>query len=148
MVLQTQKVMAIQHERMSGEFEKFHLNADGSEPWPFRPVLHHFTGPDKGGPHDHPWDFTSYVLKGLYVERVYEVHADGWEFKDYVRSEGTCHTVKAGCIHEIIHVENNECWTMVISGPKFREPCFWEFDSQRATKRQWNEEHKEEMWVA
>lgn len=39
-------------------------------PW-FGVYLHHLNAPDSGAPHDHPWKFTSIVLRGGYTEEFY-----------------------------------------------------------------------------
>lgn len=127
-------------EQMSAEFTKHHLNPDGAAPWPFRPVLHHFTAPDKGGPHDHPWGFTSFVLHGSYVEKVYTPQPDGtWTTEMIHRRAGTAHTVVATHIHELVYLPDGECWTMVLAQPWERESRFWRFDENGIASRAWNE---------
>lgn len=47
-------------------------------PW-FGVYLHDLSGVDKEPPHDHPWDFYSFILKGEYSEQVHPapfVHLD------------------------------------------------------------------------
>ncbi|MFD2937515.1 hypothetical protein [Spirosoma flavum] len=50
-------------EKMSQEFTK-HLFDFKGKLNPFHMVVHHFRGSDKGGPHCHPFRFTTYILKG------------------------------------------------------------------------------------
>jgi len=107
-------------EVMSAEFTKHHI-----EGLPFPCAFHHFTGTDKGGPHDHPWSFRSYIMQGGYIERVYQ--PDG-KFEDIKREPGTSFNLPAEHIHEIIELPQGECWTLVIPGPLEREWKFWEFD--------------------
>ena len=127
-------------EKMSEEFTKFHLNREGHAPWPFRPVIHKFNGPDKGGPHDHPWGFTSHVLHGSYVEKVYTVTPDGtWSSTTFHRKAGTAHQVAATCIHEIIELPDGECFTLVLAGPWERETQFWRFEDYGAFYRNWRD---------
>jgi len=117
--------MTFRVEEISDIFTKFHLEG----PWPFHPAMHRFTKPDPSYPHDHPWGFTSHVLHGGYVERVYYPHADGtWHSELHERLAGTSHTVTADHIHQIISLIGDECWTLVMAGPQEREVCFWEFD--------------------
>lgn len=98
---------AITQERMSDEFTKYHLTG----PWPNYPLIHHFSGPDRGGPHDHPWPFRVTVLSGGYVERIYEPDLSGW--KDVIRGEGDCFAVPAERIHSITRLLVPDCWTFV-----------------------------------
>lgn len=53
--------MNIREEIMSPDFTKFHLEG----PWPFHAVMHRFTQPDHGDPHDHPWSFRSNIGFGI-----------------------------------------------------------------------------------
>lgn len=127
-------------ERMNAVFTKYHLNRFGEQPWPFRPVIHHFSGPDLGNPHDHPWSFTTFILSGSYIEEVYTIAADGSWSKDVVhRSAGSSHRVEATHIHRIIELPEGACWTMVISGPQERDPHFWKFNDKGIYCRPWFE---------
>ena len=56
-------------EPMGPHFTKVHLG-NGQ-------VLHRFSEPDTGPPHDHPWGFTSHVLSGGYIEDLYMLRPDG-----------------------------------------------------------------------
>jgi hypothetical protein len=124
--------MDIRHERMSNEFEKFHLG-DGR-------VLHHFTDVDRGGPHDHPWSFTSHVLSGGYVERVYTHNSEGWTSEEIHRRPGDTFSIAAEHIHEIVHLPEGQCWTIVSAGPNERETRFWQFGEQ-VKSRPWHQDH-------
>lgn len=127
--------MELTIEKMSEEFTKYHLHG-----LPFPAVLHHFTAPDKGGPHDHPFGFTSFVLKGGYLERVYHPRADGtWDSYVAERVVGTSHRVSATHIHEIIDLPEGGCWTLILPQAWEREWRFWRFDAQGWASRQWNE---------
>lgn len=124
--------MHVRRERMSAEFEKFHLG-DGR-------VLHFFTGVDRGGPHDHPWDFTSKILVGGYVERVYTPHDDGTWSSELIRREvDDVFDVRAEHIHEIVELPRGICQTMVLAGPSRRETRFRKFDNEGVTSRAWHE---------
>ena len=115
-------------ERMSDEFVKFHLG-DGR-------ALHFFTGPDRGGPHDHPWPFVSQVLLGSYVERAYR--PDGTSELIH-RHRGDVFRVAATHIHEIAELPEGECLTLVQAGPVEREVRFWRFDVGQPQSRAWHE---------
>ena len=125
-------------EKMSQAFTKHLLDFTGKLS-PFHMVVHHFTAPDTGNPHDHPFRFTTHILKGGYVERVYSVNVDGsWSTEDVLRAPGTTHVVEAECIHELIDLPQGECWTVMIPEQKVREPQFWRFSAEGAFTRVWN----------
>jgi len=72
--------------------------------------------------HDHPWDFTSIILKGGYTEVNRVVFEDGttanlecwWEQGDIIRH-------RAEDAHRLILEPNTTTWTLVFTGPKRRE---------------------------
>lgn len=130
-------------EHVHGGFTKYHLNREGEEPWPFRPVLHQFTTPDLGDPHDHPWDFETYVRRGSYIEEVYTLHDDGsWSMRLQTRERGCVYRVTAEHIHRIVALPQGECWTDVEYGPTRRESLFYKFDGPRSIRtRPWHQKH-------
>ncbi len=120
---------------MSDEFIKHHIIG-----LPFDTAIHHFTAKDNGSPHDHPFGFTSHILQGGYVERVYKVDADGkWTSELLHRKSGTVHSVEATHIHEIVELPDGECYTLIIPQEKVREPRFWKFDENGSESRVWYE---------
>lgn len=126
----------IQHAReiMSNEFTKYHIQG-----LPFPGSFHHFTGTDKAGPHDHPFSFTTYILSGGYVERIYTVEDGVWGSHTRERKPGTAHKVEAECIHEIIELPKGECWTLIIPGPHVRTTRYWRFNENGISFREWYE---------
>lgn len=125
----------IVEEKMSGEFTKFHLLG-----LPFGLVIHHFNAPDKGSPHCHPFAFTSHILSGGYIERVYKIDDGGqWTSELLHRPPGTAHYVEATHIHQIVELPKGECYTLIIPGKKVREPRFWKFDENQIQSRAWYE---------
>lgn len=123
-------------EKLSNEFTKHHLELTGKNGHVFRPVIHHFTDPDKGGPHDHPWNFTTHILKGGYIERRYFINPDGtWYTEDKPYEEGTSHRIEAGHIHEIIALPFGECYTMVIADWPPKQWRFWQFEESGVKSR-------------
>ncbi len=69
--------ITIETEKMSGEFIKHHLRG-----LPLDAVMHHFNAPDTGSPHSHPYNFTSHIISGGYIERVYTLLPNGrWRSK-------------------------------------------------------------------
>ncbi|GAB3689346.1 hypothetical protein GCM10027592_05610 [Spirosoma flavus] len=134
--------MKYRKEIMSREFTKHLLDFRGKNS-SLHLVIHHFKGPDKGGPHDHPFRFRTHILKGSYIERVYSYTSDGqWRFEDIERKAGTTHLVEAECIHELIHLPEGDCWTVIQPEQKVREPGFWRFEEGGIWFRQWNSKWK------
>ena len=128
-------MIAITEEKMSGEFTKSHLHG-----LPFGAVIHHFTAEDVGSPHDHPFGFTSHILSGGYVEKVYRVNEDGsWSSELVERLPGTVHVVEATHIHRIVELLAGDCYTLIIPQEKIRESKFWKFDETGASSRFWYE---------
>lgn len=122
--------MTLRHQRMSREFEKFLFTHAGHGKKYFHSVFHHFTGRDRGNPHSHPWNFTSYILAGGYVERQYIIRPDGtWHSEIIHRLPETIHKVMTNTIHEIIELPEGECWTVVVPAGSAPIPWhFWRFD--------------------
>ena len=116
--------MHFAEEIMSDEFTKYHV-IDA----PFGMALHKFTGPDKGLPHDHPWGFTSFVVKGGYVERVYKKNGHIWTIMDVYRAPGESFYLPAEHIHQIVKLPHGECWTVVLAEPWKRNWNFWDFSN-------------------
>lgn len=54
-------------------------------PW-FGVYLHDLMGPDKDDPHDHPWDFYSFIVKGAYTETVHPAPAVDLSIGKYTRT--------------------------------------------------------------
>jgi len=129
--------ISVVEEKMSDEFTKFHLKG-----FPFDAVVHKFTEPDKGYPHDHPFGFTTYILKGSYLERIYDKDGNSMEI---IRESGTCHFVPATLIHKIISLPDGDCYTIITPMPKEREPGFWKFEDGKAYFKQWNEPEFKEV---
>lgn len=106
-------------EVISDIFCKWHLGEVRPGQWP---ALHYFSGPDPSPAHDHPWDFTSFILKGGYVEKVYTRRGDGTFASELIhRREGTCHHLAATHIHQLVELPEGECWTLVLAGPRRRK---------------------------
>ena len=120
------------HEILSRAFEKFHVHG-----LPFAASFNHFTEPDTGDPHDHPFNFVTHIIKGSYIERVYDLRGI---YSSHKRVAGTAHYVSHDNIHQIIDLPEGECYSLMIPEPKIREPRFWKFENGRAYSRQWNEE--------
>lgn len=127
-------MITIVEERMSDAFLKSHLKG-----LPFDAVLHHFTS-ISDEIHDHPFGFTSHILFGGYVERVYTFDAHGvWWSQLIHRKQGTVHSVEATHIHQIVDLPIGECYTLIIPQEKVRETRFWKFDENGSKSRAWYE---------
>ncbi len=122
-------------EKMNAVFTKHHLKG-----LPFDAVIHHFSAKDQNEHiHDHPFSFTTHILKGSYVERIYEIHEDGtYHTSEHHRKEGTSHFVPAGTVHEIIELPEGECFTLIRPNEKEKETFFYRFEDGKAFRRQWN----------
>ncbi len=126
-------MLNIETEIMSDELTKHHIKE-----LPFDAVIHHFTATDKGSPHDHPFAFTSHILSGGYIERVYTVDENGLWAREYIfRKAGTVHTIEATHIHEIVELPDDECYTLIIPHEKVREWRCWKFDENESVSRAW-----------
>lgn len=97
-------------ERMNGGMVKIHLGT------PDKPrVLHWFTHPDHGDPHDHAqFGFWSEVKSGSYIEERYRL--DG-SFDRIHRQKGERFYVEPDAIHRIVELPEGECWTMIEPDP-------------------------------
>ena len=79
--------------------------------------LHHWiASDDQRFPHDHPWWYTSFILKGGYTDKSPE--------GDRHVSAGSVVHFKAAHQHSVL-VDPGGCWTLMITGPERREWGFW-----------------------
>ena len=89
----------------------------------WRLMLHRLCRPDLDRVlHDHPWDFATFCLHGGYIELV--LKPDG--IKQEVLRAGQVRLRAAEHTHRIDTLFSNECWTLVLHGPRFRTWGFWE----------------------
>ena len=124
-------IPTIRHEPMSDIFHKYHIENFGVDA-----VLHEFlkAEPEDADAHDHPFDFTIFVLKGSYTEIIWE---EVWERQVYgvyyprtiKRSAGESFSVDAETIHKIVNVSTGGCKTLMLPGPATRKSGFWKFDA-------------------
>lgn len=119
-------------EVMSPVFRKLHVPVGK-----FAVTLHHFTGPDEGDAHDHPYPFITQVLAGSYVEHVWDDN-DWWVRQ---RVAGESYHVAAGEIHRIVELPDGECITAVrwLDHVPRREPRFYKLQNGVLVSRQWDE---------
>jgi len=85
-------------------------------PW-FSVRLHHWFGPDDDrAPHDHPWDFTTFVLKGGYTD----ASPDG---DQHLRAPAIA---RRSALHQhTVYPDPGGAWTIIVTGPKIRRWGFW-----------------------
>lgn len=97
-------------ERMHPGMVKIHLGT------PDKPrVIHWFSHPDHGDPHDHrQWGFWSEVKAGSYIEERYRL--DG-SFERIHRRPGDRFYVEPSAIHRIVELPEGECWTLIEPDP-------------------------------
>lgn len=82
-------------------------------PWGTLRVHHILRADADPDPHDHPFDFTSLILLGGYVEAFRDA---GRDVISYFRA-GAVIRRKAFDAHRLVHVLP-DTWTLVITGPK------------------------------
>jgi hypothetical protein len=80
-------------------------------------MLHRLTEPDHGAPHDHPVAFTSIIIKGSYLERVYQ----NGTVQELLWEAGSSHDIAPDYIHTITELPEGECWSLCFAGPVVRE---------------------------
>lgn len=124
-------MLSIREEAMGPHFTKYHL--DNLPPYA---VLHRFTAPDFGDPHDHPFAADSLIISGGYVEEVYGL--DGGMTIER-RQPGDVVHIDAGKIHRIVSLPEGECLTLFIPGPHERKSGFYRFQTDGIYHRFWDE---------
>jgi hypothetical protein len=79
--------------------------------------LHHWLAPDDDrAKHDHPWSFTTFVLKGGYTD-------SSPSGEEHLRAPAIRHR-KAEHQHTVFP-DPGCAWTVIITGPKTRQWGFW-----------------------
>lgn len=80
--------------------------------------VHRFDGPDpRPTLHDHPWNFTSIVLRGGYVER--RLNAETLEV-DEAHTVRRVNRVRAAEAHSIMRLLRVPTWTLMLVGRRTR----------------------------
>lgn len=124
-------------EKMNAVFTKHHIKG-----LPFDAVIHQFTEKDKNEHiHDHPFGFTTHILKGSYIERVWTWDENNNYYSYQLhRKEGTSHFVSANTIHEIIDLPEGECYTLIRPNAWEKHVYFYKFEDGVTYKRRWDEQ--------
>lgn len=98
----------------------------------FNIYLHRFMrSDDDRALHDHPWVNLSILLRGEYVE--YTIRAGGVAV-EHLRCAGDWRFRLSGRIAHRIELTNGHCWTLFITGPRYRE---WGFHCPRTGWVHW-----------
>jgi hypothetical protein len=93
----------------------------------FNIYLHEFLrSDDDRALHDHPWANLSLLLRGCYVEHT--IAAGGIEHREFFIA-GMLRLRWTGRIAHRIELFDGPCWTLFITGPKYRT---WGFHCPRA----------------
>ena len=83
--------------------------------------LHHWlASDDQRYPHDHPWNFIVWVIRGSYIDIT--PTASSWDGFEGM-STGTIRYRKAEHQHKV-YLER-PTWTLLLTGPKRRRSGFW-----------------------
>ena len=111
--------------------ERYYIFLKDRKCFPFNVFLHRFLKSDPDDFHDHPWGYSTLILKGGYWEWVPQF-TDGKKTGEYGTWRGPGHfrTCSANSYHRIELDPDVECWTLFMPGPQKRE---WGF----LVKNQW-----------
>jgi hypothetical protein len=91
-------------------------------PW-FSLMVHWINEPDTGRwPHDHPWAFYSWVVRGEYTEDLYDIL--GWIIDKRVHKQGSVHLMSFDLAHRITSISDG-LMTVVLTGKRQRRFRFW-----------------------
>lgn len=111
--------------------------------------IHRFMRSDADDPHDHPWNFFTYVISGGYKEVFYDktkpqsyegYFTDLWTEKVNVRKPGSIAYRKATDVHKVVVDKERDLseidqapFTVCLIGPRIREWGFWNQDGDTFT---------------
>ena len=103
--------------------ERYYLFLKDRKHFPFNVFLHKFLKSDPDDVHDHPWPYTTLILKGGYWEWVPQFTAEGKRIGEIAhwRKPGHFRTCSATSFHRIELDPAVECWTLFMPGPQRRE---------------------------
>lgn len=109
--------------------------------------IHRFMRTDADDPHDHPWNFWTYVISGGYVERYYDKskpnkdetkYTSFWTWNANRREPGSLAYRKATDIH-VVKTDKERAmdeikdapYTLCLMGPRIRDWGFWTEDGAK-----------------
>jgi len=122
----------IETEIMSDIFTKYHIYNLG-----FDAVIHKFkeAEPLSARAHDHPFTFTTFIMNGWYIERIWsKVYTmsgrNVWKYRDIKRRQGISYKIKADHIHQVIAMSEGGCTTIILPEKKEKDWRFYEFKKE------------------
>ena len=103
--------------------ERYYLFLKERERFPFNVFLHKFLKSDPDDVHDHPWPYTTIILRGGYWEWIPIFDSVGRKTGEiqHWRGPGHFRTCSATSYHRIELDPNITAWTLFMPGPKQRE---------------------------
>ena len=103
--------------------ERYYLFLKERERFPFNVFLHKFLKSDPDDVHDHPWPYTTIILRGGYWEWIPIFDSVGRKTGEiqHWRGPGHFRTCSANSFHRIELDPNITAWTLFMPGPKQRE---------------------------
>jgi hypothetical protein len=103
--------------------ERYYLFLKDRKRFPFNVFLHKFLKSDPDDVHDHPWPYTTLILKGGYYEWIPRFNSRGEKVGEKRRWRGPGHfrVCRATSYHRIELCKGVDCWTLFMPGPQTRE---------------------------
>jgi hypothetical protein len=117
--------------------------------------IHRFMRSDADDPHDHPWNFFTYIISGGYTELHYKTEVDMlthestrflWEPVSNKRTPGSLAHRRATDIHQVVLDRSYEMdeidqapFTVCLMGPRRRHWGFWPKSNHGTTWVDWRE---------
>ena len=112
-------------DRVNNEpyLERYYLFLKDRKKFPFNIFLHKFLKGDPDDVHDHPWSYTTLILKGGYYEWVPIFDDNNKKISEVAswRKPGHFRTCSANSYHRIELDPAIECWTLFMPGKQTRE---------------------------
>lgn len=121
--------------------------------------IHRFMRSDADDPHDHPWDFWTYVISGGYTEIRYDrsspvvgmekgdfVFSSLWTRTENKRKPGSFAKIRANDIHQVVVDKSRNMdeiedapYTICYMKPRIREWGFWSLEDKGKKFVDWRE---------
>lgn len=124
-------------DRLSKEpyLERYYIFLKDRTWFPFNIFLHRFLKSDPDSPHDHPWAYITFIIKGGYWEYVpaYDMNGHITGETKIWRGAGHMRRCHAQSYHRIEIEPGVDCWTIFIPGRKVRDWGFLEHDETWST---------------
>jgi hypothetical protein len=116
--------------------ERYYLFLKDRKRFPFNVFLHHFLKSDPDDVHDHPWNYTTVIVKGGYWEWIPQFNNQGQKIGELARWRGVGHIrrCRAESYHRIELDPSVDCWTIFIPGVQKRE---WGFLTRNGRENTW-----------